>query len=388
MLKNRNTSDWKKVKLSKLIKINEDSIKSDYSYKGIEYIDISSVGTGILHGTTKYRIDEAPSRAKRLVKKNDTILSTVRPNRRSFLYIKNPKNNLVVSTGFAVLRARECLYPKFLFYLVTNQKFTNYLSNNAKGAAYPAVDTEIVLNAEVQIPSYDTQKKIAYILSAYDDLIESNNRRIKILEEIAQLIYKEWFVKFRFPGHENTKFVDSPFGKIPEGWEVKKIKEILKHVKRGTKIKKQDYCKTGQIPVIDQGKEFIGGYTLDEQALILDLPIVIFGDHTRVFKYIDFPFACGADGTQLLKSENYRMPTTLLYYTLQNVDLSDFSYSRHFKFLKEQNVILPDRLLADRFESIIESMRESISLNREKNKKLQKSRDLLLPKLISGEIEI
>ena len=88
------------------------------------------------------------------------------------------------------------------------------------GAAQPTDQRLRYLQAfEVRVPPLPTQRKIASILSAYDDLIENNTRRIAILEEMAQAIYREWFVNFRFPGHENVKLVDSPLGQIPEGWE-------------------------------------------------------------------------------------------------------------------------------------------------------------------------
>src|SRR3989338_8687733 len=113
--------------------INPDSIRKNYPHKNIEYIDIASVGTGNLMQTTSMPLSEASSRAKRLVNHGDTILSTVRPNRRSFLFIKKPKDNIVVSTGFAVLRAKSGTDPRYLYYVVTDQKFTDYLTLSAKG---------------------------------------------------------------------------------------------------------------------------------------------------------------------------------------------------------------------------------------------------------------
>ena len=93
---------------------------------------------------------------------------------------------------------------------------------------------------EFRLPPLPTQRKIASILSAYDDLIENNTRRIAILEEMAQAIYREWFVNFRFPGHENVKLVDSPLGQIPEGWEVKPVSEVFETLGGGTPSKKVD----------------------------------------------------------------------------------------------------------------------------------------------------
>lgn len=244
-------------------------------------------------------------------------------------------------------------------------------------------------NEVLTLPPLLTQRKIAAILSAYDDLIENNLRRIKILEEMAQNIYSEWFVKFRFPGHQHTRFIDSSLDRIPEGWEVVKAGETLKKVKRGTKIQKKDYATEGSIPIVDQGKEFLGGYTDNTESLISDdLPLIVFGDHTRILKFIDFPFACGADGTQLLKSNNERMPMTLFYYALSSIDISDFAYARHFKFLKEEPLVLPERSIADLFDQFVTPLREQTRSLMQKNTILRRTRDLLLPKLISGEVDL
>lgn len=217
-----------KVKLGSVIDINAKSIGRGYGYDEIAYLDIASVGTGTTDGATTMRLADAPGRAKRLVSAGDTILSTVRPNRRSFLFMKMPADNLVVSTGFAVLHPRA-IDPRYLYYVVTHQRFTDYLSGHTKGAAYPVVDAETIANAEIELPPLPEQKRIASILSAYDDLIENNTRRIKILEEAAQALYKEWFVDFKFPGHEKVRLIDShtEYGKIPERWEVKQIKDLI-----------------------------------------------------------------------------------------------------------------------------------------------------------------
>ncbi len=119
-----------------------------------------------------------------------------------------------------------------------------------------------------------------------------------------------------------------------------------------------------------------------------DLPLIVFGDHTRVLKFIDFPFACGADGTQLLKSIDERMPMTLFYYALSSIDLSDFAYARHFKFLKEETLVLPVKSIAGLFDQFVSPLRDQTRALRKKNTILRRTRDLLLPKLVSGEVDI
>lgn len=107
------------------------------------------------------------------------------------------------------------------------------LHRHAGGAAQPLLIQTVLKQVPAPLPTPHNQRKIASILSAYDDLIENNTRRIAILEEMAQAIYREWFVKFRFPGHENVKMVDSPLGKIPEGWEPKRLGNIATEVRHG-----------------------------------------------------------------------------------------------------------------------------------------------------------
>lgn len=221
---------FQKVRIKDVAKINPDSIGRNFKHETIEYVDISSVGIGNITEIQEINIQNAPSRAKRLIKAGDTILSTVRPNRRSFFYFKNPKENTVVSTGFAVLRAIGNNDPRYLYYSVTDQSFTGYLTKNAKGSAYPAVDADIIYDGDVFVPEKaEDQIRIASILSAYDDLIENNEKRIKALEEMAQLLYTEWFVKFKFPGCEKVKTIDSGtgYGMIPEGWEVKRLANVV-----------------------------------------------------------------------------------------------------------------------------------------------------------------
>jgi type I restriction enzyme S subunit len=296
------------------------------------------------------------------------------------------KGKFWVNNHAHIVRAKSGVADDhFLFSWFAQANISGYIT----GAAQPKLSQANLKRIELRLPPLPTQRKVAAILSAYDDLIENNLRRIKILEEMAQNLSREWFVKFRFPGHRHARFTDSPLGPVPEGWEVKKVGEILKKVKRGEKIQKQDYAAEGLIPVVDQGKEFLGGYTDNRESLIFeDLPLIIFGDHTRALKFIDFPFACGADGTQLLKSNDERMPMTLFYYALSSIDLSDFAYARHFKFLKEETLVLPEKSIADLFDQFVSPLREQTRSLMKKNTTLRRTRDLLLPRLISGEVDV
>jgi type I restriction enzyme S subunit len=205
-----------------------------------------------------------------------------------------------------------------------------------------------------------------------------------LLEQAARLLYKEWFVHLRFPGHEHTQIIDG----VPEGWEKKQVKDLLAKVKRPGKIQKADYLSDGPIPCIDQSREFIGGYTDQIETMIDELPMIVFGDHTRSLKFIDFPFACGADGTQLLATHDPKISQEFFFFSLNAIDLSNYFYARHFKFLKDQHILRPTDVLIDQFTGVARPILKQIKILREQNGELAKARDLLLPKLMNGEVAV
>lgn len=240
---------------------------------------------------------------------------------------------------------------------------------------------EVIIDDDLLI-----QKRIATALSRYDSLIDNYQKQIKLLEEAAQRLYKEWFVNLRFPGLENTKIVDG----VPEGWEKKSVGDMLRRMERTKQIPSNEYLKRGEIPVIDQSRNFVAGYTNDEDSrLKVTTPVILFGDHTRVLKYLSFSFARGADGTQLIMSNDIdRLPQSLFYNALVEKDLSNYSYARHFKYLKAEQILVPTKEIAQKFDTFAAKIYEQIQSCRHQLRLLTESRDRLLPKLLSGEIEV
>ncbi|MFA6252618.1 MAG: restriction endonuclease subunit S [Candidatus Paceibacterota bacterium] len=124
-------------------------------------------------------------------------------------------------------------------------------------------------------------------------------------------------------------------------WQIKEVKKCLENIPKLGSILRSQYLVSGKFPIIDQGQDFIAGYTNDKSLVFLDcLPVIIFGDHTRALKFIDFPFAVGADGTQILKPDN-DFDSKFFYYMLLSLDLSSRGYARHFKLLKESQIPIP-----------------------------------------------
>ena len=235
---------------------------------------------------------------------------------------------------------------------------------------------------EIYLPRIEEQQKIASILSAYDDLIENNLRRIKILEEMAQNLYREWFVKFRFSGHEQARFIDSPLGKIPEGWEVKKLGEILE-LNYG-KALKQENRTLGNVPVY--GSSGVIGY--NSVALVNGLGIVVGRKGNVGSIYWSEKSFYPIDTVYFVSS---KIPLRFLFYDLKtknflNNDAAVPGLNRNQAYSLEtlvspSNILITFCRFADEFE-------QQSAVLRHKNAILRRKRDMLLPKLISGEVDV
>ena len=272
---------------------------------------------------------------------------------------------------------------RYLCYALNQQ--LRLLKTMSSGSTTKFLTLGMLHGLDIPLPSIKVQEQIVYVLAAYDDLIENNQKQIKLLEEAAQRLYKEWFVDLRFPGHETTPITDG----IPEGWEKAEVGSCISKIARTKQVMTADMLETGTIPVVDQSRSFVAGYTNDTETIVdLGVPVIVFGDHTRVLKYIHFPFAKGADGTQLIVSNNERMPQSLFYCSLVNVDLSNHHYARHFKYLKAEEILFPTMEIACRFDGMVAPLFKQIQLLRDKCTLAAEARDRLLPKLMNGEIEV
>lgn len=400
--------NWGKVRLKDIAELNPYKIDKNLKFETIEYLDITSVGTGCIKKPKKIKINIAPSRAKRLVKDENIILSTVRPNRRSFYYFKNAKENLVVSTGFAVLQAKKRVLPRLLYYLINDYKFTEYLTRNTKGSAYPAIDEEILSNATMYIPKdLKYQNKIISILSAYDELIENNNRRIEILEEIAETIYKEWFVHFQFPGYEKVKMVDSEIGKIPEGWRIYKISEKFTTVLGGTPSRNKPEYWNGNIQWVNSGKvnelriidesEFITELGLKESSTKI-MPkrttvVAITGATLGQVSLLEIETCANQSVVGIYDQEHFYDE----YIYLKMCEIikgiivkSSGGAHQHINknIINSEKILVPSIEIVDKFNKYIRPIFDLIRSLLIKNEHLKNTRDLLLPKLISGTIDV
>lgn len=237
---------WEKVKLGDVCKsiADGDHQSPQKQVQGIPFITISNIDannridfTNSLYVSEDYYESIAD---KRKAAKDDVLYSVVGSFGVPVLLRENIK--FAFQRHIAILRPdKEKIFPAFLYYSMLTRDFYLQADSVAIGSAQRTITLTTLKNMKLSLPPLPVQKRIASILSAYDDLIENNQKQINLLEEAAQRLYKEWFVDLRFPGHESVKIVDG----VPEGWEKKAVGELVDRVKKTKPIPSSEVLVTG-----------------------------------------------------------------------------------------------------------------------------------------------
>ncbi len=309
------------------------------------------------------------------------------------------------STEFFVFRGREGISdPDYIYYLARSPVIREPAIKSMTGASGRQRAQKIVVeNTSIRVPELQEQRRIASILSAYDDLIENNLRRIQLLEQSAQLLYKEWFVHLRFPGHEHVTIIDG----VPEGWEKKNALEVMDVLSGGTpKTSVPDYW-NGEIPFFtskdttDYAYIFSTERTLTEEGLR--------NCSSRLYpKDTVFITARGTVGKINLAQTDMAMNQScyalvakpplnqqFLYFAMvENVEqfrsravgaIFDAIIRNTFKLIP---FVVPDIKLIDMFTGIISPILQQIDILSTEIRKLTQARDILLPRLMNGDITL
>lgn len=384
-------SDWSKHKLGDVCEINPLKRDNNWKHPIIEYIDISSVGVGqFVEDPKPIPTNEAPSRAQRLVQDGDTIVSTVRPNRRSMLFIKSPKPNTVVSTGFAVLHPRN-IDPRFLYYTVFNQEFTEYLTYRADGSAYPAVLPEVLSDAEIYLPPFAEQRAIAGILGALDDKIELNRRMNRTLESMARAVFRQWFV-------ENEEVRD---------WEIGKFSEIsdISRDSVNPGLFPYEMFNHFSIPAYDESRfpaQELGEQIKSNKFIVSDGCILISKLNPEIQRiWLPLTLECRSIcSTEFLVNapKGYFTPEFLygLFYSQSFQDRftsmttgTSGSHQRvKAEYVLDMDVELPPEGLVMDYTEMVRPILKRVQQNILELRTLASLRDALLPKLMRGEVRV
>lgn len=287
---------------------------------------------------------------------------------------------------------------KWLYYFLQSPHAITHIKRYLNGA----VQKFLPLGALRNFPIFEFNKNskiITKVLSDLDAKIELNNKINRELEAMAKTLYDYWFVQFDFPNADGKPYKSSG-GKmvynaelkreIPEGWEVKKLGDIIKkYADKSTHIESKNILNEGSYPVITQDNgDLISGFT-NENNPIEDVPLIVFGDHSCTLRYIDFPFFRGADGTQIMYFEEDLTIYVYLFLQMIITQIPGYGkYERHYKYLKEFNIIIPKAKFLSEFQKIVEPIFNKISKSRLQNQHLTTLRDWLLPMLMNGQVTV
>ena len=303
----------------------------------------------------------------------------------SFIRAGDPKALLVQRCA----RLRSCngrLDQNFLRFVIGSPGFEGYVKPITTGVNVPHISGQQILDYEFMLPPLPVQRRIAGILSAYDELMENSQRRIRLLEAMARALYREWFVHFRFPGHEKHPRVASPLGDIPQGWEVKRL-DALVEIKGGKQLEKEDIHETSEFPVF--GGHGIQGYS--DKATHRGF-VIAFG---RVGAY------CGAihwsyGGAWLNNNSSSVVPLKhdeLVLHHLLHFNFTNLRGGAAQPFISNSalagiELLFPGDALAAKFCSLVKPLRlQQVTLEKSVQN-LRRTRDLLLPRLLSGQVPL
>ena len=377
-------SGWRETTLRGVVTSNNQSVGKNYEYEVIQYLDTGSVTNGKIEGYQEVNIYEAPSRAKRLVKNEDIIYSTVRPIQKHFGFIQNPANNLVVSTGFSVIEvSKELANPKFIYYFLSSDETVEILDVIAEASTttYPSLKPKDIENLDISLPPLEEQKAIAEVLSSLDDKINLLHRQNKTIEELAQTLFRQWFIK-----EAKDEWEDGTLGEVIDIFDSKRIplsKMQRDKLKDGTL-----YPYYGAAKIMDYVNDYIfdGEYILmgedgtvrtDEGYPILQYATGKFwvNNHTHVLQAKE-PYSNYFIWSYLLEKNIDEIVTGAVQPKINQTNLKSLDFPKYPLDLIQQ------------FNEQANTYLEKINQNKKQIKTLENIRDTLLPKLMSGEVRV
>ena len=383
-------SKWREVKLGKIVSFTTGKLNSNAAVEGGKYPFYTCSQT--IFKTNTFSFDT-----------ECIILGGNNANAKYPLFYKKGKFDAYQRNYIIEPKDKNELNIKFLYYYMRLR--LEYMRVASTGVTTKFLTLKILKNMRFQIPDLVTQEKIADVLSTYDELIENNNRRIEILEKTAEEIYKEWFVRMRFPGYENTKFIQG----IPEEWEVRKfinkeVKLISSGINKFEGLKR--YMATADVEGISlkHGEDI----TFTERPSRANMQpkenTIWFAKMQDTIKHLYFRnhsqklieniiLSTGFAGIEFKNINHYYYYLSFIRYGIFE-DIKDMyangstQVAINNQNIKRIRLLMPDKELLNAFNNIVELNFEMIEKYKEQNQKLIKQRDLLLPRLMNGTIEV
>ena len=318
---------------------------------------------------------------------------------------KEQCSSMMIQKALHRIRPHACLRPEFLYYFFLYKGRAGHLASLFTGSTIKHLPREKLALVEVPVPNFSTQDQIASILSAYDHLIENNRRRIQLLEQAARLLYKEWFVHLRFPGHEHTQIIDG----VPEGWKKKKIADVCETIGGGTPSTKvseywhgditwvvpSDITKNNCLVLLNSERRITEKGLRESSAKLVPAESILMTSRASVgfFALMDHEVCTNQGFINIVPHEN-QSRMYLLFNLLSRVNeirsnakgttYPEISKSR----FREMDITIPSKMLIEQFGEIAYDVIRQVRCLMRSNMNLTKARDLLLPKLMNGEVAV
>jgi len=383
--------DFEMVKLKEIADFNKESIGKNSNYGFINYLDTANITNGSIDTIVKMPIEEAPSRAKRIVHSDDIIYSTVRPNLCHYGIIDSPVENMIVSTGFTVVSCKDSVNPYYVYNYLTQNDITLQLHSIAENStsAYPSIKPSDLENVEIRLPRLEIQNRIAKILTNIDKKIKLNNEINNNLLEQIKSIYNEVFTQY-----DDYKRLDEisnvTIGKTPPRSEQECFTTDKKDIKW---ISISDLGKSGMF-IFDTSEKLTREAVDKYNVKVIPKDTVI----------LSFKLTVGRTG---FTTEDMTTNEAIAHFDLNNKKLNNYLYcyltyfnysdlgstssiatAINSKIVKSIKIGIPSEEQLDKFNKLTSSMFNLVKNNEKENIKLSELRDTLLPKLMNGEIDL
>mgnify|MGYP000170339497 FL=1 len=347
--------------------------------------------------------DEALRKGK--LKRGDIVYTTRGTVGNAGYYNSSvPYENIRINSGMVILRSNgEIVDARFLYQILKSEYYRPYFKQYCTGSAQPQLPIKNFSQIYLNVPDIKTQHRIADILSVYDNLIENNQKQIKLLEEAAQRLYKEWFVDLRFPGHENTNIVDG----VPEGWSKSTVSEVSAVLRRGISPKYNEKargivinqkCIRQTIVSYDEARTQEKKYPAELEMMESDIVICSTGAGTlgRVGQIFEAKGNATLDSHVTLIRADEKIGQQSLFWSLkmkQDYLMNAGKGSTNQLELSRETIgnckiLIPERKIAEQAEKNFVAIHNKMKECSMQIARLRETRDLLLPKLMSGEVEV
>ena len=387
-------SEWREVTLGDVC----DSVSNTHPFEKAKliFLNTSDVYDGSILHNNYSPVAEMPGQAKKSIKKGDILYSEIRPKNKRYAMVNFDASDYVVSTKFMVIRSNGLIVNKFLYLYLTSNEVLETLQQvaEARSGTFPQITFSQVAELKLNLPPIPEQKAIAATLSALDDMIELNNQINKNLEEMAQAIFKSWFVDFE--PFKDGEFEESELGLIPKGWRVGVLGDIIDIFDS-----KRVPLSNRQRSVMEKKYPYYGAATLMDYVdnYIFDGVYVLLGEDGTVMDEKGYPILQYVWGkfwvnnhAHVLKGKGV-FSDEYLYIFLKNTNVASIVTGAVQLKINQNNltglkIMIPPEDVVKQYNDVVKDIFACFRSNADEIKILISLRDTLLPKLISGEIRV